>query len=328
MPLILRALATSGQLSLALIYQAASSLFGILRTAIQHNPAQTEGVEDAENATTTETDGGASPTDDASHPSEEQRSGSSSASSDSSDSDYDPDSDSSETEASLNEVVFETHLQDHEEQPEAAEPEQNAGEPIDSASSTRSTRPRPASVQGTSRATRRASNHPYRYSAAPFTRGTANLSEHLDNSPVRHHREFLRAGTHTPSPTPSRPVTPTLPHALSPQTNAVASGSRPAKRSRESDADDSSASEAELAEPPRTRRRRSMSRPHPECTRSECAFASGLRRLDNGFSARRAMMDEEDSWSTAAQASDTDPDPNDAVFENTKGNSDSDSDAT
>ncbi len=267
---------------------------------------------------------------------------------------------STETEASLNEVVFETHLQDHEEQPEAAEPEQNAGEPIDSASSTRSTRPRPASVQGTSRATRRASNHPYRYSAGmhahawtphprtdvrpvlqrlshaalPTSPNTSitHLSGIVSRSTLPIHgailstvldREFLRAGTHTPSPTPSRPVTPTLPHALSPQTNAVASGSRPSKRSRESDADDSSASEAELAEPPRTRRRRSMSRPHPECTRSECAFASGLRRLDHGFSARRAMMDEEDTWSTAAQASDTDPDPNDVVFENIEGDSDS-----
>lgn len=130
-----------------------------------------------------DTDEGASLADDASHPSEEQRSGSSSAS-DSSDSDYEESSDSSgmltrnvdshpllmyaflEIEASLDEVVPETQEQEHEEQLETADPEQDAGEPVASASSTRSTRS--VSTQGTSRDARRASNHPYRYSAGTF----------------------------------------------------------------------------------------------------------------------------------------------------------------
>lgn len=131
-----------------------------------------------------EPDEGASLADDASHPSEEQRSGSSSAS-DSSDSDYEESSDSSgmlpsnmdshpllmqafpEIEASLDEVVPETRSQEHEEQLETVDPEQDVGEPIASASSTRSTRS--VSTQGTSRDARRASNHPYRYSAGTFT---------------------------------------------------------------------------------------------------------------------------------------------------------------
>lgn len=137
-----------------------------------------------------ETDEGASLADDASHPSEEQRSGSSSAS-DSSDSDYEESSDSSgmltsnmdshpllmhaflEIEASLDEMDFETHSQEPEEQLETADPEQDAGEPIASASSTRSTRS--VSTQGTSRETRRASNHPYRYSAGTFTHARTML---------------------------------------------------------------------------------------------------------------------------------------------------------
>lgn len=37
--------------------------------------------------------------------------------------------------------------------------------------------------------------------------------------------------------------------------------------------------------------------------------------MDHGFSARMAEMEEEETWSTAAQASDVAPDPDDAVFE-------------
>lgn len=138
-----------------------------------------------------EMDDGVSPADDASHPSEEQRSGSSSASA-SSDSDYEESSNSSgmlpsntdshhllmhafpEIEASLDEVASETQEQEHEEQLETADPEQDAGEPIASASSTRSTRS--VSTQGTSRDARRASNHPYRYSAGTFTHARTMLS--------------------------------------------------------------------------------------------------------------------------------------------------------
>lgn len=71
-----------------------------------------------------------------------------------------------EIEASLDEVVPETQEQEHEEQLETADPEQDAGEPVASASSIRSTRS--VSTQGTSRDARRASNHPYRYSAGTF----------------------------------------------------------------------------------------------------------------------------------------------------------------
>ncbi|KAI0631522.1 hypothetical protein C8Q77DRAFT_1227493 [Trametes polyzona] len=154
---------------------------------------------------------------------------------------------------------------------------------------------------------------------ASFAPGATNLQAYLENSPVRHHRDFVRGSRSSPEPAdaiagPSSAPSSSTDGSLTPP-------QRERKRSRDDfddEEDNSSNRDSESSDAPDTssappsRQRRRLSLPHPECSRESC-HSRNHEHLDE-VPEEAPEADEEDTWSTVAQPSDTEADPNDEVF--------------
>ncbi|KAI0821740.1 hypothetical protein BC628DRAFT_1393329 [Trametes gibbosa] len=149
---------------------------------------------------------------------------------------------------------------------------------------------------------RRVPYHPYMYSTGIFSPGSANRREHLASSPFRRHRSFVRSCS-LPPPSAMEPV------RAPPSKRSLSVGPSSPSTKRPRDPDSGSDDLGEDSERPRTRRRFSV--PQPICTRAACHHRARSHPEEDH---EASLSDNEDAWSTAAQPSDTEPDPNDAIF--------------
>ncbi|KAI0370659.1 hypothetical protein BV20DRAFT_235099 [Pilatotrama ljubarskyi] len=160
---------------------------------------------------------------------------------------------------------------------------------------------------------RAGSRHLYRYSASPFSASSTNLAAHLNNSPVRSHRDFLRAPSSSSRGTASRAAISPPPSSAERSGNRSSSAGRGRKRSRDAGEDNSPDSEgmpsALQSSSRRPKRRRPLFIPRPFCTRETC-LGRNLHLLEDSSSSRPGVSDSEDTWSTTAQPpSDSERDP-------------------
>ncbi|KAH9847105.1 hypothetical protein C2E23DRAFT_898307 [Lenzites betulinus] len=116
-------------------------------------------------------------------------------------------------------------------------------------------------------------------------------------------RHISRSRSLPPAPPPVR--APVAERCLSAEPSIA-----PTKRPRDADSD----SDDDEPERPRTRRRFSIV--HPVCTRDACGQSARYspEQEEDDASTSQEDSDEEDTWSSAAQPSDTEADPNDPIF--------------